>query len=105
MSQQTLLMSKRKKQILGLVSSGAYSDPDVKAHISGFKIAQIMEEFLGLEKFELVQNNIRIAEQQQTQSLAMQAAEENVGEIADRAADETDLPLEEEELADGQPVV
>jgi hypothetical protein len=57
-----------------------------------------MEEHLGLQKFELVQNNVRIAEQQQTESLSLSAQEENVGEIADRAlAENPPLPVDVEE--------
>ena len=55
-----------------------------------------MEEHLGLDKFELVQDNIRIAEGQESQSMQAQAQENVVGEIADRQlVDE----VEEEEEA------
>lgn len=79
------------QNLLGFVNTAAYQDPAVAAHISGVKIAKILEENLGLDEFELVQENIRVAEQQETQSLANQAQSENVGEIADRA-----FPEEEE---------
>ena len=72
------------QNIIGLVNSGAYQDPAVSAHISGLKIAQLMEESMGLDKFELVTKNIRIAETQKTQKIATQATEENVTEVADR---------------------
>ena len=72
------------QNLLGFVNSGAYQDPAVAAHVSGLKIASMMEEHLGLDRFELVQENIRIAEQQATQSLATQAQENVAGEIADR---------------------
>lgn len=77
----------------GFVQSAAYADPLVQAHISALKIAELYEENLGLSKFDLVQNNIRIAEQQQTQSLNAQAQESVAGEIAGRQAAD-----EEEEL-------
>ena len=72
------------QNLLGFINSGAYQDEGVKAHISGKKIAELMEEHLGLERFELVQDNIRIAEVQETQKLATQAEENVVSEIADR---------------------
>ncbi len=86
------------QNLLGFVNSGAYQDPAVAAHISGKKIAQIMEEMLGLGKFELVQDNIRVAEGQETQGMAAQAQETVVGQIADRqsiddAADEAEETL------------
>jgi hypothetical protein len=43
-----------------------------------------MEEMLGLERFALVQDNIRIAEQQDTQKLVTQAQEAVAGDIASR---------------------
>jgi hypothetical protein len=70
------------QNLLGFVNSGAYQD--VQAHVSGKAIASLMEEMLGLERFALVQDNIRIAEQQDTQKLAAQAQESVVGDIASR---------------------
>lgn len=70
----------------GFVASAAYADPLVQAHVSPLRIAELYEEMLGLSKFELVKNNIRVAEQQQTQSLAASAQEGVVEEIADRQA-------------------
>ena len=72
------------QNLLGFVNSAAYADPAVQAHVSGLKIAQLMEEHLGLAEHELVENNIRVAEQQETQNLVTQAQEESVREIADR---------------------
>ena len=84
------------QNLLGFINSAAYQDPAVAAHISGKKIAQLMEEHLGLDKFELVQDNIRIAEGQESQSMQAQAQENVVGEIADRQSID-DLAEEEEE--------
>jgi hypothetical protein len=44
-------------------------DPAVQAHVSGKKIAQLMEELMGLRKFALYGDNIRISEQLDTQKL------------------------------------
>lgn len=86
------------QNLVGFMNSPAYADPAVATHISGLKIAKLMEENLGLEEFELVADNIRIAEQKQTQSLASMAQEEGAGEIADRqlADDVASLGPEEE---------
>jgi hypothetical protein len=87
------------QNLLGFINSAAYQDPAVSAHISGKKIAGIMEEHLGLERFELVQDNIRIAENQETQSLATSAGEQVVGEMADRqAAEDLDFAGQEPEV-------
>jgi hypothetical protein len=82
------------QNLMGFVTSPAYADPAVNTHISGRRIAELFEEFLGLDKYDLVQDNIRIAETQQSQGLATQAQENVVGEIADRSAQ--DVPTEEE---------
>lgn len=84
------------QNLLGFVNSAAYQDPAVSAHISGKKIAQIMEELLGLDKFELVGDNIRIAEGRESQAMQAQAQEEVAGEIADRQQVDDAAEFEEE---------
>lgn len=49
-------------------------DPSVLVHISGYELAKTVEELLGLEKFGLVQKNIRIAENMETEQLKTSAA-------------------------------
>lgn len=56
-----------------LAGSALGQDQAVNAHISGKKIAHLMEELLGLEEFGLVQDNIRIMEQIETQKLVNSA--------------------------------
>jgi hypothetical protein len=68
----------------GFTNSPAYADPAVATHVSGLKIAELYEEFLGLKKFELVANNIRIAEQQETSSLTAEAQEQVATEIIEK---------------------
>lgn len=50
-------------------------DPSVSAHISGKAIAYLSEELLGFERYNLVQDNIRVIETMETQRL-MQAAQQ-----------------------------
>jgi hypothetical protein len=63
--------------------------------VSAKKIAKLYEENLGLSEFELVQDNIRVAEQQQTQNVNAQAQEQLVKGIAERQSDD-DIAAEEE---------
>jgi len=51
-------------------------DPAVSVHISGLRIAQLMEELLGVERWNLVRPNVRVAEQAETQRQAQAASEE-----------------------------
>ena len=84
------------QNLLGFINSAAYQDPAVSAHISGKRIAALKEEHLGLDRFELVQDNIRIAEGQESQSMTAQAQENVVGEIADRQLIDDAQEIEEE---------
>lgn len=85
------------QNLFGFLNSAAYNDPAVNSHISGQKIAELLQEHLGLEQYELVQPNIRIAEQMQTQSIALQAQQQNAGEVANEAFPTGGLEAEIEE--------
>ncbi len=52
-----------------LSNSAIGQDPAVSVHISGFKLAELIEEVLNLEKYDLVRENIRVEENHKTQSL------------------------------------
>jgi hypothetical protein len=67
--------------------NGVGSDPSINSHISGKGIAKLMEEALGLEKFDLVEDNIRLFEQMETQRLAQQGAVQVGAEL--------DVPVED----------
>lgn len=56
-------------------------DPAVNAHISGKRMAKLCEELLGLEKYGLVQDNIRIVEQFETQRMAGAAQQKLMEEM------------------------
>lgn len=56
-----------------LSNSPIGQDPSVNVHISGLRLAEVVEELLGLDKYNLVQPNIRVAEQVETQKLVMAA--------------------------------
>ena len=81
------------QNLLGFINSAAYQDPNVSAHVSGIKIAQLFEELLGLDQYSLVEQNIRLSESQQSQSLAAQGQEQVVGEMLDRQIAEEEEPL------------
>ena len=57
------------QNVLNLLNSAVGQDPAVNVHISGVQVAKVVEELLDIEKFQLVQPNIRIAEQLETQQL------------------------------------
>lgn len=67
----------RKAQLVQNITNWANSsigaDPSVKVHISGYKLAKMSEELLGLEKYEIVRKNVAISEQLETQQMTVEA--------------------------------
>jgi len=56
-----------------MASSPLGQDPSVINHISGLKLAKVFEELLGLERFDLVQENVRVMEQAKTAQITNSA--------------------------------
>lgn len=67
------------QNLVQFASSPLGQDTSVATHISGKAIAFLVEELLGLEKYQLVQDNIRVAETVETQQL-MQAGQQILAE-------------------------
>jgi hypothetical protein len=64
------------QNLMGFLNSAAAQDPSISVHISGKGIAKLVPEILGLEKFNLYGDNIRILEQLETQRLSQTAQEQ-----------------------------
>lgn len=65
------------QNLMGFLNSPIAQDPTINVHISGKALAKMFEELLGLEKYALVGDNVRIAEQMETQRL-MQTVQEQL---------------------------
>lgn len=65
------------QNLMGFFNGQLGVDPAINVHVSGKAIAKLMEELLGLEKYKLVSDNVRIFEQMETQRL-MQTAQEQL---------------------------
>lgn len=63
------------QNLTNLSQTGIYQDPSVSVHFSGWKMAQLMEDALDLDGYGLVQKNVRVGEQLETQQLAQTAQE------------------------------
>jgi hypothetical protein len=61
------------QNISNFYQSGVGQDPSLRAHISGKAVAKLFEEYLGLSRFDLFQENIRIFEEVETQGLVQEA--------------------------------
>lgn len=61
------------QNLTSFYQSSIGQDPSVKVHISGKAVAKMIEEYLGLERFSLFQENVRVQEDAETQSLVQEA--------------------------------
>jgi len=68
------------QNLVQLSSSAIGQDPSVSTHISGFELAKLVEETLGIQKFGLVKKNIRVTENADTQRLVNQAQQDVTSE-------------------------
>lgn len=64
------------QNLVTLMNSAVAQDPQVKVHLSGKKIAQVMEQFADLDKFSIYGDNVRVFEQQETSKLMAQGNEQ-----------------------------
>ena len=86
------------QNFIGLAGSAVGQDPAVSTHISGKRTAEMIESLLGVQKFDLVEENIRVIEQIETQRMVQAAQEQLAMEQQTPAgvtADEQPLPEEE----------
>lgn len=63
------------QNLVSLSNSSLLMDEGVKVHFSGIKLARLLEELMEIEKFGLVEENVRIFEQLDTQRLLQSAQE------------------------------
>lgn len=83
------------QNMAGFIASPAYMDPGVRVHLSGKKIAQLFPQLLGIEKFDLYQENAQVFETLETAQLQSQAQEDLM--VTDATPIEAEeLPIEEE---------
>lgn len=61
------------QNLSNLAATQIYMDPSVSVHISGLRMAQLLEENLNLERFQLVSPNVRVFENADTQALMAHA--------------------------------
>jgi hypothetical protein len=79
------------QNLVQLMGSPLGQDPGVKVHFSGKAMAKLIEEMLGLERFSVYQENVRIAEQHEQAQLADQAVED-IGVAGATPTEAPDVP-------------
>lgn len=82
------------QNLTNFANSAIGQDPTVNVHLSGKKLAKLFEEVMGLERFGLFQDNIRIIEQMETQRLTQTAQES----LDVESTIDTEIPLDEQEM-------
>jgi hypothetical protein len=88
------------QNLTNLSQSGIYQDPAVNIHLSGKKIAELMEDQLGLQRFHIFTPNIRIMEQTETQNIMNQSQEEVAMVGSTDITTPTEVPDDEEDGGD-----
>lgn len=64
------------QNVLNLYNSAAVQDPAVRVHLSGQKLAKLVEELTDLDPYKIYSPNIRVFENAETQSLQQHAQEQ-----------------------------
>jgi len=79
-----------------LAQTPVYADPAVNVHFSGWRMAQLIEDSMDLREWKIVQKDIRVAENLETQQLMATAQEQLVSTsmTPTEAPDNTDLTNE-----------
>jgi hypothetical protein len=90
------------QNLTSLYSSAIGQDPAVMAHISGKKIAEVIEHLLQFDKYALYGENIRLTEQMETQSMA-EAAKSKIAKEQQAGAPDGAAPPEQDPAAPPQP--
>ena len=80
-----------------LAGSAIGQDPSINIHLSGKKMAQLIEEVLDLEKYGIYKENVRIFEQQETQNL-INSAQRDVDANQAFANELSGVPNEEQPI-------
>lgn len=69
------------QNVIGLANTAIMQDPSVNVHLSGKKMAQLIEEMSDLDDFSIYEPNIRVSEQAETQRL-IDGAQQRVQQAA-----------------------
>jgi hypothetical protein len=80
-----------------LSATPLYQDPAVNVHLSGLKMAKLIVDAMALGNYDLVTENIRVAEQMETQMMMQSAQEQIVGTGLVPTDPLTDGPVDVEE--------
>lgn len=85
--------NKLVQNLTQLTATGAYQDPSVMVHFSGWEMAKLLEDTLGLSNYNLVRQNVRVMEQAQTAQLQQAAQEQIMGTTMTPPTPEDDSDL------------
>lgn len=90
------------QNLTNLAGTGLFQDPSIRVHFSGLRIAELLQDNLGLGSYRIVEPNVQLIEQADSQRLAQTANDQIMAEGMTPAMTEEDIPDETEEAAEGQ---
>lgn len=82
--------NKMVQNLTSLSQTGAYQDPSVQVHFSGWEMAKLLADALGLNNYKVVQKNVRITEGAETEALKSTAQEAVLGHSMTPSEDPND---------------
>lgn len=80
------------QNLTNLSGTGIYQDPAVNVHFSGLRIAELIQDNLGLAQHKVVEPNIRLIENAESQRIAQTANDQVAAEAQTPAMTEEDIP-------------
>jgi hypothetical protein len=88
------------QNLTNLAGTGMFQDPSIRVHFSGLEIAKLIQDNLGLGSYKIVEPNIQLIEQAESQKLAQSANDQVMAEGMTPTMTEEDIPPDVEEETD-----
>ncbi len=85
------------QNLTNLAGTGLFQDPSIRVHFSGLEIAKLIQDNLGLGSYKIVEPNIQLIEQAESQKLAQSANDQVMAEGMTPTMTEEDIPPDVEE--------
>ena len=80
------------QNLTNLAGTGLFQDPSIRVHFSGLKIAELLQDNLGLGSYRIVEPNVQLIEQAESQRLAQTATDQVMAEGMVPPMTEEDIP-------------
>ncbi len=85
------------QNLTNLSGTGLFQDPSIRVHFSGLEIAKLLQDNLGLGSYKIVEPNIQLIEQAESQKLAQTANDQIMAEGMTPTMTEEDIPEQDDD--------